>query len=127
MLSMATQCKGKVQTKTGRRNFGRCRRMTTHLSYYCPQHRHQMADEYPTLVIGTSIEAARQYAKLLRLNDYILASSPGHVQGIRIRALMCTPAYLNREMSKKDCGDEENFEAYYLALQSFYYYSVPRG
>lgn len=50
--------------------------------------------EYPVLVIGTTNEAAEEYAKILRLDDYIVQNTLDKIQGIRMRAIVVTPGFI---------------------------------
>lgn len=126
-ISYSAQCKGTVERRAGNsRRSERCRRMTTSLTYYCPQHQYQMRSNCPIVVIGTSLKSAGDYAKLIRLDDYILASEEKHVEGIRIRGILCTPGYLERELNNKE-KRQINFSVFYEAMENFYYNEMPKG
>lgn len=126
-INFSTQCRGTAERRIGNSSrSNRCRRMTTSLTFYCPQHRYQNRSNCPVLVIGTSLKAAREYAKLIRLDDYVVASEEKHLLGIRIRGIFCTPGYLDREINNKE-KNQVNFSLYYEAMDSMYHRELPKG
>lgn len=123
----SNQCKGTAERRAGTFNTThRCRRMTTSVTGYCPQHAYQFMSNCPTVVIGTSVKAARQYAKLMRLDDYVPAAEEKHVEGLRIRGIICTPAYLERELKNKE-KNKVNFRVFYEAMERLSYHETVRG
>lgn len=124
---ISTQCKGAAERRAGNFNTThRCRRMTTSVHGYCPQHAYQFMANCPIVVIGTSLKAARQYAKLMRLDDYVPVAEEKHLYALRIRGIICTPGYLDRELNNKE-HNKVNFSIYYEAIENLYYREAVKG